>query len=81
LMKLKEFITSSAVLVLPNDDLPFWLKADRSGIAIRAVLSQQLHDDNAWHPVAFLSKALNPVKWNYKIHDTEMPTVRGLLFP
>jgi hypothetical protein len=23
LMKLKEFITSSAVLVLPNDDLPF----------------------------------------------------------
>jgi hypothetical protein len=24
------------------------------------------------HPVAFLSKALNPVERNHKIHDTEM---------
>jgi hypothetical protein len=26
----------------------------------------------SWHPVAFLSKALNPVERNYEIHDTEM---------
>jgi hypothetical protein len=32
-----------------------------------------------WHPVAFLSKALNPVERNYKIHDTEMlAIIRGL---
>jgi hypothetical protein len=71
-MKLKELITSAPVLVLPNDDLPFRLEVDSSGIATCAVLSQQQVNDNAWQPVAFLSKALNPVEWNYEIHDTEM---------
>jgi hypothetical protein len=61
-MKLKELVTSSPVLVLPNSDLPFRLEADGSGIATGAVLSQQSRDDNAWHPVAFLSRALNPVE-------------------
>jgi hypothetical protein len=61
-MKLKELVTSAPVLVLPNDDLPFRLEADRSSIATGAVFSQQQVNDNAWHPVAFLSKALNPVE-------------------
>jgi hypothetical protein len=74
-MKLKELITSAPVLVLPNDDLPFRLEAHSSGIATGAVLSQQQVDDNAWHPVAFLSKALNPAERNYEIHDTEMLTI------
>jgi hypothetical protein len=78
-MKLKELVTSAPVLVLPNDDLPFRLEADGSGITTGAVLSQQQVDDNAWHPVAFLSKALNPVERNYEIHDTEMlAIIRGL---
>jgi hypothetical protein len=78
-MKLKEFITSAPVLVLPNDDLPFRLEADGSGIATGAVLSQQQVDDNAWHPVTLLSKALSPVEHNYEIHDTEMlAIIRGL---
>jgi hypothetical protein len=71
-MKLKVLITLALVLVLPNDDLPFRLEADGSGITTGTVLSQQNVDDNAWHPVAFLSKALNPVERNYEIHDTEM---------
>jgi hypothetical protein len=71
-MKLKELVTSASVLVLPNDDLLFRLEADGSGITTSVVLSQQQVNDNAWHPVAFLSKALNPVERNYKIHDTEM---------
>jgi hypothetical protein len=71
-MKLKELVTSAPVLVLPNDDLLFRLEADGSGIATGAVLLQQQVDDNAWHPVTFLSKALNPVEQNYEIHDTEM---------
>jgi hypothetical protein len=71
-MRLKELITLAPVLVLPNDDLPFRLEADGSGIATGAVLSQQQVDDNVWHPVAFLSKALNPVEQNYEIHDTKM---------
>jgi hypothetical protein len=71
-MKLKELITSAPVLVLPNNDLSFRLEADRSSIATGAVLSQQQVGDNAWHPVAFLSKVLKPVEQNYEIHDTEM---------
>jgi hypothetical protein len=78
-MKLKELITLASVLVLPNDDLPFRLEADGSGIATGVVLSQQQVDDNAWHPVAFLSKVLNPVEQNYEIHDTKMlAIIRGL---
>jgi hypothetical protein len=71
-MKLKELITSAPVLILLNDDLPFRLEADSSSISTGAVLSQQQVDDNVWHPIAFLSKALNPVEQNYKIYDTEM---------
>jgi hypothetical protein len=71
-MKLKELVTSASVLVLPNDDLPFRLEADGSSITTGMVLSQQQVDDNAWHPVTFLSKVLNPVERNYKIHDTKM---------
>jgi hypothetical protein len=71
-MKLKELITLAPVLVLPDDDLLFQLEADSSGITTGAVISQQSCDDNAWHPVVFLSKVLNPVESNYEIHDTEM---------
>jgi hypothetical protein len=71
-IKLKELVTLAPVLVLPNDNLPFRLEANGSGIATSAVLSQQQVNNNAWHPVAFLSKALNPVERNYEIHNTEI---------
>jgi hypothetical protein len=61
-MKLKELVNSTPLLVLPNDNLPFRLEADGSGIATSVVLSQQQVDDNTWNPVAFLSKVLNPVE-------------------
>jgi hypothetical protein len=61
-MKLKELVTSAPVLVLPNNDLPFRLEANGSSIATSMVISQQQVNNNAWHPVAFLSKVLNPVK-------------------
>jgi hypothetical protein len=78
-MKLKELVTSAPVLVLPDDNLLFRLEANRSSIATGVVLSQQNVDDNAWHPVTFLSKALNPVERNYEIHNTEMlAIIRGL---
>jgi hypothetical protein len=71
-MKLKELVTLAPVLVLLNNDLPFRLEADGSGIATGAVLSQQQVNNNVWHPVTFLSKVLNPVEQNYEIHDTKM---------
>jgi hypothetical protein len=78
-MKLKKLVTSAPVLVLPNNDFPCRLEADGSGITIGVILLQQSVDNNAWHPIAFLSKELNPVERNYKIHDTEiLVIVRGL---
>jgi hypothetical protein len=53
-MKLKELVTLVPVLVVLNNDLPFRLEADGSGIATGMVLSQQQVDNNAWHPVTFL---------------------------
>jgi hypothetical protein len=59
--------------------VPFRDSDTRSGITTAAVLSQQQFDDNAWHPVAFLSKALNPVERNYEIHNIEiLAIIRGL---
>jgi hypothetical protein len=78
-MKLKELITLGPVLFLPNDNLLFRLEADGSGIATSVVLSQRQVNDNTWHPVTFLSKALNPVEQDYEIHDTEMlAIIQGL---
>jgi hypothetical protein len=34
------------------------------------VLSQKI--DGFWHPIAFLSKTMNPAERNYDIHDKEM---------
>jgi hypothetical protein len=73
-MKLKELVTSARPCPPKRR-----LTADGSGIATGVVLSQQNVDDKSWHPVAFLSKALNPVERNYEIHDTEMlAIIRGL---
>ena len=69
---LKAQITSTPILTLPDNSRLYCIEADSSDFATRAVLSQQNLEDNKWHPVAFLSKLLSPVKWNYEIHDKEM---------
>jgi len=70
--RLKTAVTTAPVLVLPQDSEPFRIEADSSNFASGAVLSQQLPGEEKWHPVAFYSKSLSPVEWNYKIHDKEM---------
>ncbi|GLB45808.1 putative retrotransposable element tf2 155 kda protein type 1-like [Lyophyllum shimeji] len=69
---LKRAITSQSVLIFPDDDRPFRVKADSSDFATGAVLSQQSPEDEKWHPVAFYFKSLNAVERNYEIHDKEM---------
>jgi len=65
-------VTTTPVLVSPQDSEPFYIEADSSDFASRAVLSQQLPGEEKWHPVAFYSKSLSSVEWNYEIHDKEM---------
>jgi len=69
---LKTAVTTAPVLVSPQDSEPFWVEVDSSDFATEAVLSQQSTTDRKWHPVAFYSKSLSSVEWNYKIHNKEM---------
>jgi len=69
---LKTAVTTTLVLMSPQDLEPFRIEADSSDFASGAVLSQQLPGEEKWHPVAFYSKSLSPVEWNYEIHDKEM---------
>jgi hypothetical protein len=68
---LKKSVTSSPILVFPDETKPFKVEADSSGYATGAVLSQE-GEDGKWHPVAFLSKSLSQVERNYDIHDKEL---------
>jgi len=69
---LKMAVTTAPVLVSSQDSEPFRIEADSSDFASGAVLSQQLPGEEKWHLVAFYSKFLSPVEWNYEIHDKEM---------
>src|SRR5467141_4042313 len=76
--ELKRLITSTPILVQPNQSVQFWLEMDTSGYATGAVLSQLCEDDK-WHPVGFMSKSLSSAERNYEIHDKELlSVVRGL---
>ena len=51
---------------------------DTSDYTTGGVLSME-GEDGKWRPVAFLSKSLNKIERNYKIHDKKMlVTIRGL---
>ena len=60
------------ILALLDNSRSYRVEADSSNFATRAVLSQQDPEDKKWHPIAFLSKSLSLVEWNYEIHDKEM---------
>ena len=70
--RLKMAVTTAPILVSPQDSEPFRIEADSSDFTSGAVLSQQLPREEKWHPVAFYSKSLSPVEWNYEIYDKEM---------
>jgi hypothetical protein len=73
--ELQHQITSTLILVFPNKDKPFRVEADSLDFATEAVLSQLFEKDSKWHPVAFYSKSLSAVEWNYDIYDKEMLAV------
>ena len=70
---LKEIMCSAPVLVIPNNVDPFKVECDASDYAVGATLSQQ--QNGTWHPVAFMSKAMNQTQRNYEIYDKELLAV------
>ena len=75
--QLKEAITSSAVLILPDPTRPYTIRTDASRVGIGAVLLQEQVLDPANHstssiykPVAFASRSLKPAEKNYSAIET-----------
>ena len=76
---LKMAVTTALILTSPQDSEPFYIEADSSDFTSGAVLSQQLPRGEKWHLVAFYSKFLSLVEWNYEIHDKEMLAIIRVL--
>ena len=53
------------------------MEVDSSDYASGGVLSQKI--DDKWHPVAYMSKALNETERNYEIYDKEMLAIMTAL--
>ena len=76
--KLKEQFTKEPVLAAPDIDKKMRMEVDASDYVMEGVLSMECKD-GLWRPVAFLSKSLNEMERNYKIHDKEMlAIIKGL---
>ena len=66
--------TTEPVLAIPDIDREMRVEADASDYAIGGVLSMK-REDGKWILVAFISKSLNTMEQNYKIHNKEMLAV------
>ena len=60
--ELKKQFTKEPVLIVPDIDKKIRMEVDTSDEC----------EDGLWRLVAFLSKSLNEIERNYKIHDNEM---------
>ncbi|GJP84341.1 hypothetical protein CLOP_g14407 [Closterium sp. NIES-67] len=67
--QLKQALTSAPVLILPDSERDYVIKADASDQAVGAVLMQD--QGNGLQPIAYLSKKLHGAELNYPIHDKE----------
>ena len=76
--KIKEVMTCTPVLALPDPSKPFVLETDASNFAVGAVLLQA-GVDGVEHPVAFFSRKMLPAENNYPVHDKEMLAIVSAL--
>jgi hypothetical protein len=68
--ELKNALTASPVLILPDVSKTFTLTTDASKFCIGAVLQQD--KGNGLQPIAYLSKKLNEHECNYPVHEQEL---------
>ncbi|GAN11513.1 conserved hypothetical protein, partial [Mucor ambiguus] len=70
---IKSLITSAPVLLMPDMTRPFRIECDASDYAVGAVLLQQDPKCNdAWKPIAFISKKLSVAERNYPTQEREL---------
>ena len=68
---LKTRYTTAPILRHFDPALKIRIETDASQFAIAAILSQ-LFEDGKWHPVAFVSKKLEPAERNWEVYDQEL---------
>ena len=66
--------TTEPVLVILDINKKIRVEVDALDYVTGGVLSTKCKDGK-WRPVAFISKSLNAIECNYKIHDKEMLAV------
>ncbi|GJP42438.1 hypothetical protein CLOM_g1996 [Closterium sp. NIES-68] len=67
---IKQALTSSPTLALPNPSLPYTIWTYASSVAMGAILCQD--QGHGLQPLAFGSRKLKPAECNYATHDCEM---------
>ncbi|CAI7887001.1 unnamed protein product [Closterium sp. NIES-53] len=67
--QLKTALMSALVLILPDPEKDYVIKADASDQAVGAVLMQD--QGKGLQPIAYLSKKMHGAELNYPIHDKE----------
>jgi len=72
--RLKAIFTIEPVLATPDINRKMRVEADALDYVTGGVLSTKC-EDRKWRLVAFISKLLNAMEQNYKIHDKEMLVV------
>jgi len=65
---------TESVLIIPDLNKEMKVGVDVSDFAIGEVLLIKCENEK-WRPVAYISKSLNKVERNYKIHDKKMLTI------
>jgi len=69
---LKTVVTTTPVLMSPQDSEPFQIEADSLDFSTGVVLSQQSAMDRKWYSAAFYNKFLSSVERNYEIYNKKM---------
>ena len=69
---MKATIISTFYLSLSRSDVFFYIEADSSSYTMEAVLSQESKIDDKWYLVAFFSKSLFPIEYNYEIYNKKI---------
>jgi len=72
--KLKKVFTIEPILAILDIDREMRVKANALDYAMGEMLLTKCKDGK-WRPVAFISKSLNTIERNYKIHDKEILAV------
>jgi len=72
---LKKRLTTSLVLLHPDNTKQFIVECDASNFAVGAVLSQY-DNENKLHPVAYHSRSLNNAELSYPITDKEFLAIK-----